>query len=142
MIVLQPGTPANPLAGIASKPGLYIRFKNGIADVEDQEIIDKLLKHESLNGDFVCVEENAKDPYENVREDMEPPHVITEIKYGHAEGRKGSPRKIKLTPELSKMVNQLAMEKVKEILPDLVKATIQDMAKASKEASKKDKEVE
>ncbi len=81
-----------------------------------------MLLHSGYNTDFIAVEEvGAADPYASNRQEIEPAHVITEIKYGHAEGRAGSAKKVKLTPEMSAYLNQIANEmankRIMEVLP-------------------------
>ena len=138
MVVIQPGISASPMTGTPAKPGIYVRFRNGIADVEDPEIVTRLMSHELMGRDYVAMEEGAKDPYAENRDEIEPAHVITEIKYGHVESKKTSPRKVKLTPEMKKLVNELAMEKAKEIMPELIDAAIAKAMAAKTEIAKED----
>jgi len=130
LIVLSPGLPAQPLSGIPARSGLSVRFRSGMVEVKDEDLIEKLKAHPGFNSDFICAQEDEKDPYASFREEMEPAHHIAEIKYGHVEKRASSKRKEKIPPELEKLVNQLAMEKVKEILPSVVEMTIKKMAEA------------
>jgi hypothetical protein len=141
LIVLAPGIPAQPLSGTPAKSGLYIKFKNGIAEVKDEDIIAKMKAHDGFDRDFIAVEDEKKDPYQDYREDQEPTHVISEIKYGHVEKSVSGNKKIRLTKEMSALVNQLAMEKVKELLPGMVEETLKSIAKQSKAKEEKKEEV-
>ena len=135
---MSPGLPAQPLAGILAKPGLSVRFRDGMVEVKDEELIEKLKTHPGFNTDFILVEDGVKDPYASSREESEPVHHVAEIKYGHVEKKASSKRKVKLTPQMEKMINSLAMEKVKEILPSAVEMTIKKMAEVkAKEAPEK-----
>lgn len=138
MIVLTPGLPAQPLSGIPAKPGIYIKFKSGIFDTKDEETIKQMMAHPGFNADFISVEEDArvKDPYASFREEEEPGHHIAEIKYGHVESPKGSARKQKLSPEMKKLVSALAMEQLKEILPDAVALALKQIETKKAEAKK------
>jgi hypothetical protein len=58
-------------------------------------------QHPGFNSDFIAVDDNGEDPFASQREEMEPAHSISEIKYGHVEGKKLSPnRKVKLDPQI------------------------------------------
>lgn len=145
-IVLSPGIPANQMAGVPGKPGLYVKFQDGVVEVKDEEMIKKMHEHPGFNVDFIAVDENGEDPFAATREETEPIHVIQDIKYGHAEGRRVSPhKKLKLDPQIQKLVNDLAAKQVSELLPKMVEETIakmMDMADAKKAESKKEEEKE
>ncbi len=140
MIVLSPGVPGSTITGQAAKHGLYVRFKDGMVEVKEQSVIEKLRNHPSFNIDFVEVPENAVgaavDPYADSRDETEPGHVMTEIKYGHVEKVTGSPRKVKISPELKKYIaaeaQKLARSMVKDMIPEILKE-----AKKSVDAEKK-----
>lgn len=142
LVVLSPGLPAQPLTGTPAKPGVSVRFRNGIVEVKDEDLITKLKAHPGFNGDYISAEEGTKDPYANFREEMEPAHHISEMKYGHVEKKASSKRKVKLTPAMEKMINSLAMEKVKEILPSAVEMTLKKMAEAKVKTEEAKKETE
>lgn len=112
-LVLSPGIPAQPLAGIASKAGVYVKFENGIVDVKEETIVKSLLDHPGFGTDFVEVEDAAKDPYH--RTESEPTHVITDLKYGHVEGRKVS-KAARPSPEVEKMIASLGYMKKEEVV--------------------------
>ena len=144
-IVLEPGMSANMLAGVAGKAGVYVKFQDGVVEVKDETMIRKMHQHPGFNSDFIAVDDNGEDPFASQREEMEPAHSISEIKYGHVEGKKLSPnRKVKLDPQIKKLVDEMAMEQIKKILPAMVEEGIKRVldigaAKALKEQSKKDK---
>ncbi len=130
MITLRPGIQGNHLTGQASVPGLYIRFRDGVAEIKDEKTIELMKESEGFKGgDFVAVDDDGQDPFAETREPMEPAHIISEIKYGHVEGRKMSQVPTKLSPalkklialEAQKMAAPLAKEMVREMLPGLLK---------------------
>lgn len=138
-IVLRPGLQASPLAGRDAVPGIYVKFQDGVAIVNDEEHVAMMLKHPGFNVDFISPDED-KDPYAHRRSEIEPGHVIQEMRYGHVEGVKSSAKKVPLSPEMAKLINDLAEKRVKEILPSAIEIAIKAMAKVSKEDSVEIKE--
>ena len=140
-IVLEPGLSAQPLSGFQGKQPVYIKFENGVVDVKDENLIQKMLLHRAYthDNDYIAVGEDGLDPFIDRREEIEPTHIHTNIKYGHVEASSTSPlRKTKVNPELKKLVNDLAMKQMQEMLPGLVAngvkqvlATIQAEAKSA-----------
>ena len=139
-LVLQPAIQSNPLSGTIAKPGIYARFRDGLFLTDDEEIIRKMKISEGFNRDFIQAEDDAPDPFADFREESEPVHNITEIKYGHMEGKMSSKKtKIKLPPELKAFISEeiekgsktRAIELAKEMLPLLLKQ-IKDQEKTEK----------
>lgn len=127
-IVLTPGISANQLAGVAGKPGLYVKFQNGVVDIKDESIIDQMHAHPGFNLDYIAVDDDGEDPFKDQREEIEPVHILQDIKYGQVEARRMSPnRPQKLDPQIKKLVDELAMKKVNELLPKLVEDTVKKM---------------
>ena len=118
MIVLKPGVEGNRNNGTHSIPGLYIKFQAGVVDVKEDSIVEMLRNHPGCGVDFVEVKQSEVDPYADSREDIEPPHTMSEIKYGHSEKTVASSRKVKLTPQMKKIVENEAIK----MLPDLLKS--------------------
>lgn len=94
-----------------------------------------MLTHMGYNSDFIAVDDNGNDPFAFNRVEAEPAHVITEMKYGHAESSIGTPRKFKMDPEMQKaiseMANEMANKRMKEMLPGLLEETLKSMAATS-----------
>lgn len=133
--MLEPGLSAQPLSGFQGKQPVYIKFENGIVEIKDESLIEKMLAHRAFthDNDFVVVEENAIDPFVGRREEMEPVHIHTEMKYGHVGASSMSPeRKTKVNPEISKLVNDLAMKQIQDMLPGLVTQGVKDVLAAFK----------
>jgi hypothetical protein len=142
-VVLRPGIPANQMSGIAGQPGVYVKFQNGIVETKDENIISQLRAHQGFNLDYICVDDNGEDPFAYQREEMEPIHVLQDMKYGHVENKRFSPhKKIKLDPQIKKLVDELAMEQVKKLLPKMVEETVRKLADMQVEKNKKAKKIE
>ena len=135
LIVLRPGMSAQPLTGSPAVPTISVRFKDGVADLEQQEMIDLMLAHPGFNNDFISSDNVAVDPYSSTRQAGEPAHEVTDLKYGtpvkHA--IKGGD-KPKLSPEMQKMVQAAAVELAKTMLPTMVEDTLKKLVSTNKTA--------
>lgn len=133
-VILKPGLPAEPLTGRPSDPGISVKFQDGLLEVSDQVVIDKLLAHAGLTMDFWAVSDGEfKDPFKHMREEIEPVHQIMEFKYGRPDQMMTSQKKPKLSPEVEKMLNERALEIAKELLPGMVEQLLK--AGAAKHAA-------
>lgn len=131
-IILKPGLPAQPLSGFSGSPTVSVRFQNGIADISDEELIQKMLKHPGFNLDFISSEDsNGADPYAYLRKDNEPQHITTEIKFGAPVSRKAPQVKRQLPDDIKRMIQEQATEIAKQMLPSMVKETLEVLAKSS-----------
>jgi hypothetical protein len=118
MLVLKPGVEGNRALGTHAVSGIYVRFQDGAVDVKDQNIIDMLKGHPGFGNDFVEVKPEDVDPYADAREEIEPAHIVTEMKYGHAERVVGTPKPVKVTPQMKKLLEKEALK----MLPGLLKS--------------------
>jgi len=131
MIVLKPGVEGNRALGTHAIPGLYIKFLSGMVDIKEESIIELMRAHPSYNVDFLEVKDADVDPYADQREESEPSHFISEIKYGHTEKAMGSGKKTKITPQMKKFIEGEAMKMLPGILkanPKILKDIIMDLA--------------
>ena len=135
LIVLRPGLSAQPLTGTAAKPTISVRFKDGVAEVQQQELVDMMLAHPGFNGDFISAESVPTDPYAAMRQSSEPAHIMTELKFGTPISKVVGGPKVVLTPEMQKIVQSMAVEMAKAILPSMVESTLKSLV-AGHEASK------
>lgn len=120
MLVLKPGIQGNNLTGQPSVPGLYIRFRDGIAEVKDEEIVNLIKNSEGYrNGDFVAVGDNGEDPFSDARTQIEPTHVLTDLKYGHAEKKRVSDVPVKIPAPLKKLIQAEAKKMALEMLKEM-----------------------
>lgn len=150
MIVLKPGVEGNRALGTHAIPGLYIKFQSGSVDIKEESIITMLRAHPSYGVDFLEVKQDEVDPFVDTREESEPEHVVSEIKYGHSEKASGSQKKVKLSPQLKKIIENEAMKMLPGLLksnPKILKDLIMDLAndmkqKEAPEPKKKEEKVE
>lgn len=136
MVVLRQGIPGNSQLGTPSTPGLYVRFKDGVVDTDDQEIIKLMDRSSGLNSDFIKVEDSAPDPYASSRVSAEPTHTIKELKYGHVEKIVTDKPAVKASPELQKFIQESAMAMAKEMLPFMVQETLKSLSASVAEEKK------
>jgi len=147
MVVLKPGIPGNILTGAQPQSGVYVRFQGGVVDVSEEKIALMLREHPKFGSDFIEVNQDEfKDPYENTRTEIEPAHVIMDMKYGQVEKVSGTPRKVKLPAEIQKAIKgeaaKLAKEMAKAMLPDMLKEAMKEMAAEAAKSSAKPEENE
>ena len=136
MVVLRPGTEGSRALGTPAISGLYVKFLDGMVEVDEESIVEQMRDHSAFGTEFVEVKDEEVDPYKDTREDAEPGHVISEMKYGHIVDRKGSPIKMKITPQMKKVIEAEAAKLVPELLknnPELLKETILGLAAEMKE---------
>jgi len=133
-IILKPGIPAQPITGTPPVPTLSVRFQDGIVDVKDAELAELMQKHSGFNSDFIMADDGSGDPYAASREESEPAHINTELKYGTPVGRKISGKLGNMSPEMSNAIKEQAAELAKQMLPGMVKSTIEAVLKEREDA--------
>lgn len=121
-IILKPGIPASPITGTPEVPTIFVKFRDGIAVVEDEALIQLMLNHKNFNSDFIAAEDTQPDPYAYQRISSEPVHTTTEIKYGTPQKRTAPPVAMNLSPEIQQLIAAKAMEIAMEMLPKMVEA--------------------
>lgn len=127
LIVLSPGLSAQPLTGTPSKPTVSVRFKDGVAEVQQQELIDMMVAHPAFNSDFISAEDRSPDPYASSRHSSEPAHTLTEMKFGTPVARKvvgGDNPITTLPPEMQAVLKSMAADMAKEMLPSMVETVL------------------
>lgn len=136
MVVLKPGLEGNRALGTHSIPGIYVKFLSGVVDLKDQAHIDMMRAHPCFGTDFIEVKSEELDPFADAREEIEPDHVISEIKYGHSENMRVPNKKVKLTPAMKKLIEGEAMKMLPGLLksnPKVLKEIIVGLAAEMKE---------
>ncbi len=142
LIVLKPGLSANSLAGTVGRPTVSVRFKEGVAEVPEGELLDMMLAHPGMGGDYIAAETDF-DPYASFRPEVEPQHIVTELKFGTPIAmRKEGGNKASLPPELAALVKEMASNLAKEMLPGMVEATLKTIVENRKEETASVPEVE
>ena len=133
LIVLRPGLSAQPITGTPAKPTISVRFKDGIADVQQEELVQMMLVHPGFNSDFISAESSPVDPYAATRQSSEPAHTMTELKFGTPIHKVTEGGSTQLPPELQKLVTSMATEMAKKMLPSLVESTLKSIVESRKE---------
>lgn len=134
MIVLRPGMQAQPLTGTPAVPTLSVRFKDGVAEVEQPDLIKMVLAHPGFDSDFIASENISTDPYATARTSSEPTHEVTELKFGTPVSRVVKPGdEPKLSPEIQKLVQSAAIELAKTMLPGMVEETLKKIISNNEE---------
>lgn len=123
-LVLQPSMPAVPLAGQPAKNGVYVKFEGGVATIDNEEIVQKLLIHPAYNIDFVAVgsenQEQIAIAAERAQRAVEPEHEITQVQFGHI-GQSLNPKPpVKLTPEVQEYLTKVAATMATEMFAKMV----------------------
>lgn len=139
-IILRPGIQASPLTGTQAKPAISVRFQDGMANVADEELVTMMLNHPGFDSDFISVEEAQADPYAYLRQESEPAHIITDIKFGTPQKATGSKTKSQMPPEVLKLIQEQAAEIAKQMLPSMITEALKSIIEA-KEATKSAPEV-
>ena len=140
MIVLRPGIEGNRATGTHAVPGLYVKFQGGTLDVKEESIVEMLRKHPSYGVDFLEIKHDEIDPFLHTRDESEPAHIVQEINYGHVGKAQGSPVKVKLTPQMKKVIEGEALKMIPGLLksnPEILKNIILDLAAGMKQKEEK-----
>lgn len=128
-VTLRPSVAAEPLTGRSAVSGLHVRFKDGIAILDDsipreKEMLKLLMQKQNFGVDFILLDDGGVDPFADNRQPVEPEHDITEIKHG-AVGRSLNPKpktvftseqKAFMKEQIAKEATILAKEIAKEIV--------------------------
>ncbi len=132
LVVLRAGLSAQPITGTPAKPTISVRFKDGIAEVQQEELVEMMLAHPGFNSDFISTEEATVDPYASMRKGSEPDHIRTEIVHGTPMKREvSSDVKRTLPADIQKMIQDAAAEMAKQMLPGMVEATLKTLIKGN-----------
>lgn len=134
LVVLKPGLSAQPLTGTPSQPTVSVRFKEGVAEVPDGELSEMMLRHSGYEADFISADSvNNVDPYAYQRQDTEPQHVVTELKYGSPVSRHVEGGRQKLPPEMAKLVQDMATEMAKGMVQQMLPSAMEGFLKVMAE---------
>jgi hypothetical protein len=136
LVVLSPGLSAQPITGTPAKPTVSVRFKDGIADVQQEELVMMMLAHPGFNRDFISTDNIQKDPYASLRQPTEPTHEVTELKFGTPVSREMHGANPNLTPEMKTLLQGMATDIAKSMLPSMVESTLKELLKSREEDKK------
>ncbi len=113
LVVLRQGIPGSHITGTPPRSMVSARFKDGMFESTEQDIVDMMLAHPGFQSDFISTEDTlGVDPFAYLRESSEPEHTVTQLKYGQPVGSGKAP-KITFTPEVKKALQDQAMEMAK-----------------------------
>lgn len=129
LVVLRAGLSAQPITGTPAKPTISVRFKDGVADVQQEDLVELMLAHPAFNSDFISAEDVPGDPYALSRKSSEPDHILTEMQFGTPVRREVKGEKKALPPEIQKMIQEAAAEMAKQMLPSMVESTLKSILK-------------
>lgn len=121
-IILKPGIQAQPITGTPAVPTLYVQFRDGLANVDDPDLIERMERHPGFNSDFIKIDEGSADPYAANRAPSEPVHVIAEIEHGKVKNRNVPPIANPGADKVKEMIETRAKEIALELLPEMIKA--------------------
>ena len=128
LIVLSAGLSAQPITGTPAKPTVSVRFKDGFAEVPDGELSEKMLAHPGFSQDFVVAPEF--DPYQGIRQSMEPAHVVSNIVHGSVEGKKIiESQKTSIPQEMRNVIEEMAEKRAREMLRQMMEEQAMSSAK-------------
>lgn len=120
-IVLRPGIQAQPITGTPAVPTLFLQFKDGVAETENEEILNLILKHRGLERIFIKVEEGTAQKFE-ANKTAEPVHVLSEIEHGKVKNRSTNPiGKTEAQEKMEKLVKEEAKKIALAMIPELLK---------------------
>jgi len=147
-LVLKPGISAEPVSGRASIPGVYVKFEQGMLDINEvtadrmglefEKLIEMVERHPSFNAGFDKLKDDEVDPYKNLRKSAEPEHDIVEITHGSI-GKSLNPKpKLNLTNDQRKEVSKIAEEMAKKMAPKMAMEILKNLAKEEKDKKAED----
>ena len=128
-IILQPSMPAVTLAGgqmiSPSKPGIYVKFEDGLLSVEDENILSLLKSHVDYNNEFWSIDSEQAAALAISRpagSGREPEHNQVLIEYGHV-GKNVNPRPaVNLTPEMKTFISESAAKMAQQMLHSMMES--------------------
>lgn len=128
-VVLKSAVPGNRQTGEQGKPGRYVKFEYGVANVTDEEDIKMMMQHPGFgrdkNADFIPADEYEADKhlgFDRTGKAQEPGHNITKMDRGTpvAQNKRGGNAQKSNDGYSKEDVRKLAKEMAMEVLPDLV----------------------
>jgi len=137
LIVLKPGIGENKITGDAGRRMESVRFENGIANVTNDEWIEKLKNHPRYGYDFVAETEGASDPWAETRRETEPAHTQSEIKHGSVAKSKGTPVPVKFTPIQKEAMSKIVKAEAEKLAKEMVKQVLEEQLASAKKTEEK-----
>jgi hypothetical protein len=129
-LVLDRGIQENKLTGQPPVPGLYILFQDGMANVEDENIIQRLTNHPLYGKDFTSENAEGSEKIKSTSS-IEPGHVIQEMKYGTVDKVVSSKPQNAFTPEMMSLLTEMARSMATEMVKTMSKPEVSDSAQVT-----------
>ena len=122
-ITLKPSIQGNALLGNPPKPGLWVLFQDGFANVDDDEMAEMVKQHPAYKrGEIIEATENTVDPYKETRKLNEPEHIVSQFEHGVAKVL--NPKKgVHFTIEQRAEMKRLVEEGIKDGLKIIMEST-------------------
>lgn len=132
-VILKSGIPAEPITGRAAVPAVFIKFEDGMVNVDNPELVEKLLNHPKCGqyGDFIPIEEVSATNWREKGKN-EPEHDMLNLKHGGVE-KSLNPKKKELSPELKKLLTEEATKMAKKMAGPMALEIVKELAKKDKE---------
>jgi hypothetical protein len=129
--------PAEPLTGRSAEPGIHVRFVNGIAIINDENVIKALKSSENYGRDFISAEE--KDDALNggfiETKGLEPEHDLQVVTNGRIEKTLNTKPVSVLDKDrqkkLDKMIEDKAMAIAEKMAPAMAKKILESLVSAN-----------
>jgi len=130
-VVLKPGLEGNKAFGIQPVPGIYVKFKDGTAEIRKpfsgksvDELYDMMKSHQSFGNTFVDISEGVDDPFTGERKSTEPQHEITEMKFGTPVSTINAKKTIEFGDAQKKAMKSMLVEMLNEMPTEELEAII------------------
>ena len=137
-ITLRPGISGSRVTGTHLVPGIYVRFEQGLATVNNEEHIEMMKKHPAFDRDFIIQPENKVDPYASTRKDTEPVHNIGQVKYGTVDGSLTPKPKLILSADKMKVVKEMIEKRATKMVEEMLPTLIENALKKKEQETKKE----
>ncbi len=111
------------MLGVPPTPAIFVRFKDGVIDVTQEDIIEMLLNHPGFRIDYIPADEEDAARFQKRHTNLEPQHVLIKMDNGRPGGQIGSKAPAGVSPEMMDMLKgiakDMAVEMAKELAPKM-----------------------
>lgn len=141
MVVLRPGQPGNRALGTQAIPGLFVKFIDSEAEINEndprgKEMIELLMNHPAYINKEIISADNPEG-LDIKKQSSEPGHDISEFKYGHLDKTLSSPSKspLSLSPEQKKLFDEAVKAEAKKLVEGFLASKKESTEEVKKTAS-------
>ena len=136
-VTLRQGLEGSRALGTATTPGIYVKFEDGAASVDNEEMVKMMLDHPAFNKDFIIADPTDAKVHELEmnRRSSEPAHNLTQMEYGHV-GKAMNPRPDKVLGHdqqvaMQKIAEKMAMDIAVPMAKEMAIKMVQELAKGA-----------